>query len=91
MNEIWESMFAARRVMWGDGPTRSALLARDHFVARGALDGDGTAVHATIVAGDSRSEAAKAATIAPTRRRLASRVRRFPVPPHGSLRCTPSR
>lgn len=36
MTEIWESMFAAKQVMWGDGPTRSALLARDHFVARGA-------------------------------------------------------
>jgi SAM-dependent methyltransferase len=38
MTEIWESMFAARQVMWGDGPTRSALLARDHFVALGARE-----------------------------------------------------
>jgi SAM-dependent methyltransferase len=36
MTELWESMFAAKRVMWGEEPTRSALLARDHFVARGA-------------------------------------------------------
>lgn len=36
MTEIWESMFASRRVMWGEAPTRSALLARDHLVARGA-------------------------------------------------------
>ncbi len=38
MTEIWESMFASRRVMWGEEPTRSALLARDYFVARGARD-----------------------------------------------------
>lgn len=38
MTEIWESMFASRQVMWGEEPTRSALLARDHFVARGARD-----------------------------------------------------
>ena len=38
MTEIWESMFAAKRVMWGEAPTRSALIARDHFMARGARD-----------------------------------------------------
>ncbi len=38
MTELWESLFAARRVMWGEEPTRSALLARDHFAARGARD-----------------------------------------------------
>ncbi len=38
MTELWESMFAAKRVMWGEEPTRSALLARDYFVARGARD-----------------------------------------------------
>lgn len=38
MTEIWESLFAARRVMWGEAPTRSALLARDFFVTRGAKD-----------------------------------------------------
>ena len=38
MTEIWESLFAARRVMWGEEPTRSALLARDFFVTRGAKD-----------------------------------------------------
>jgi SAM-dependent methyltransferase len=38
MSEIWESMFASKHVMWGEEPTRSALLARDHFVARGARD-----------------------------------------------------
>jgi len=34
MTEIWESMFASRQVMWGEEPTRSALLACDHLVAR---------------------------------------------------------
>jgi SAM-dependent methyltransferase len=38
MNELWESMFAAKQVMWGESPVRSAFLARDHFVARGARD-----------------------------------------------------
>ena len=38
MTEIWESMFAAKNVMWGQEPTRAALLARDVFVARGARD-----------------------------------------------------
>ena len=38
MTEIWESMFAAKQVMWGEEPTLSALLARDYFVARGARD-----------------------------------------------------
>lgn len=38
MTELWESLFAARGVMWGEAPTRSALFARDHFVARGARD-----------------------------------------------------
>lgn len=38
MTEIWESMFAVKHVMWGEEPTRSALLARDLFVARGARD-----------------------------------------------------
>jgi SAM-dependent methyltransferase len=36
MTELWESMFAAKQVMWGDAPTHSALRARDYFVARGA-------------------------------------------------------
>lgn len=38
MTEIWESMFATRRVMWGEAPTRSAVLACDDFAARGARD-----------------------------------------------------
>ncbi|MCU0696028.1 MAG: class I SAM-dependent methyltransferase [Myxococcaceae bacterium] len=38
MAELWESLFASRRLMWGEAPTRSALLARDFFVARRARD-----------------------------------------------------
>lgn len=38
MTELWESLFATKHVMWGEEPTRSALFARDHFVARGARD-----------------------------------------------------
>lgn len=38
MTEIWEAMFATKRVMWGEAPTRSALLARDYFAARGARE-----------------------------------------------------
>lgn len=38
MPELWESQFASKRLMWGEEPTRSALLARDFFVARGARD-----------------------------------------------------
>lgn len=38
MTEIWESLFAARRVMWGEDPTRSTLLALEYFVERGAKD-----------------------------------------------------
>lgn len=38
MTEIWESMFATKRVMWGEEPTRSALLARDYFLAQGARE-----------------------------------------------------
>lgn len=38
MTNLWESMFAAKRVMWGEAPTLSALLARDAFMARGARD-----------------------------------------------------
>ena len=36
MTNLWESMFAAKQVMWGEAPTLSALLARDAFMARGA-------------------------------------------------------
>jgi SAM-dependent methyltransferase len=38
MTELWETMFAARRAMWGEGPARSAILARDHLVAQGARE-----------------------------------------------------
>jgi SAM-dependent methyltransferase len=38
MTEIWESMFASKRVMWGEGPTRSALIASAYFVAQGARE-----------------------------------------------------
>ncbi|MBM4781339.1 MAG: class I SAM-dependent methyltransferase [Archangiaceae bacterium] len=38
MPELWEAQFASKRLMWGEAPTRSALLARDFFVARGARD-----------------------------------------------------
>lgn len=33
---LWEKMFAERKLMWGEEPTRSALLARDRFVQAGA-------------------------------------------------------
>ena len=33
---IWESAFVDKRTMWGFGPTRAALAARDLFVERGA-------------------------------------------------------
>ena len=36
MGEFWEDAFASKQLMWGHGPTRSALLARDHFVRIGA-------------------------------------------------------
>jgi SAM-dependent methyltransferase len=35
MSEIWESAFVSRQMMWGEAPTRAALLARDEFAARG--------------------------------------------------------
>jgi SAM-dependent methyltransferase len=38
MTEIWESMFAAKHVMWGEEPTRSAVRARDYFATRCARD-----------------------------------------------------
>lgn len=38
MTEIWESLFAARRVMWGEAPALSAVHAAAFFAARGARD-----------------------------------------------------
>ncbi|MFO0613455.1 MAG: class I SAM-dependent methyltransferase [Polyangiaceae bacterium] len=38
MSDVWEPLFATRRVMWGEAPTRSALLAAAFFAARGARD-----------------------------------------------------
>lgn len=38
MSDIWEPLFAARRVMWGDAPTLSAARAAAFFAARGARD-----------------------------------------------------
>ncbi|MBZ5710219.1 class I SAM-dependent methyltransferase [Nannocystis pusilla] len=35
MSEFWENAFVRRQMMWGDTPTRAALLARDEFAARG--------------------------------------------------------
>jgi SAM-dependent methyltransferase len=36
--EIWESMFASKHLMWGEEPTSSAVCARDYFASRGARD-----------------------------------------------------
>lgn len=38
MGEFWEDAFQSRQLMWGLSPSRSALLARDHFLAIGAKD-----------------------------------------------------
>jgi len=38
MGEFWEDAFASKQVMWGRGPTRSALLARDRLLRAGAKD-----------------------------------------------------
>ncbi|RZK96645.1 MAG: class I SAM-dependent methyltransferase [Methylobacterium sp.] len=35
---FWEAAFVEKQMMWGEGPTRSALLARDLFVRHGASD-----------------------------------------------------
>lgn len=35
MSEFWENAFVRRQMMWGETPTRAALLARDEFAARG--------------------------------------------------------
>lgn len=35
MSELWESVFVRMQMMWGEAPTRAAILARDEFVARG--------------------------------------------------------
>lgn len=35
MSEFWEQAFVGRQMMWGETPTRAALLARDAFAARG--------------------------------------------------------
>ncbi|MBX3229852.1 MAG: class I SAM-dependent methyltransferase [Labilithrix sp.] len=36
MPHLWETVFAKHKTVWGSEPTRSALLARDLFVERGA-------------------------------------------------------
>jgi SAM-dependent methyltransferase len=38
MSEFWEDAFVSKQLMWGLGPSRSALFARDHFVRIGAKD-----------------------------------------------------
>lgn len=35
MSELWETVFVRQQMMWGEAPTRAALLARDEFAARG--------------------------------------------------------
>ncbi|WAS95793.1 class I SAM-dependent methyltransferase [Nannocystis punicea] len=35
MSEFWENAFVRMQMMWGEAPTRAALLARDDFAARG--------------------------------------------------------
>ena len=36
MGEFWEAAFVEKQMMWGEGPARSAVLAAEHFAARGA-------------------------------------------------------
>lgn len=38
MSEFWEDAFVSKQLMWGLGPSRSALFARDRFVRSGAKD-----------------------------------------------------
>jgi SAM-dependent methyltransferase len=38
MNELWETTFRERQLMWGLEPARSAVLAKDHFVRMGVGD-----------------------------------------------------
>lgn len=35
MTEFWETVFARVQMMWGEAPTRAAILASDEFAARG--------------------------------------------------------
>lgn len=36
MTELWEGVFADKQTMWGLAPTKSAVLARDHFLRSSA-------------------------------------------------------
>ena len=36
MTEFWEAAFREKQMMWGEGPSRSAVLAAETFAARGA-------------------------------------------------------
>lgn len=38
MSEFWEDAFVSKQLMWGLGPSRSALFARDRFVRMGAKE-----------------------------------------------------
>ena len=36
--ELWEAVFAEKRMMWGVEPTRSAVFASDYFARKGVTD-----------------------------------------------------
>ena len=38
MSEFWEDAFVSKQLMWGLGPSRSALFARDNFVRSGVRE-----------------------------------------------------